>query len=66
MLPYGEKIRQHLGGVVLIGQAVPDRHTGVLCQFLHDFLSETTVFDALIHSSQNSCCIRNAFLLSNL
>ena len=34
MLHHGQKISQHLGGVVLVGQAVPYRYAGELGQGL--------------------------------
>ena len=36
VLPDGEEVGEDLGGVELVGQAVPDRHTGVAGQLFHD------------------------------
>ena len=66
MLLNGEKIRQNLGGVVLVGQPVPHRHTGVLCQQLHPLLTEASVLDAVEHPAQHFGRVLNALLLADL
>ena len=62
----GQQICQHLGGMVFIGQSVPDRHAGILCQLFHDFLSESPVFDAVIDPSQDSGSVFDALFLTDL
>ena len=49
----GQQIRQHLGGVELIGQPVPHRHPGVPRQLLHQLLVEPPVLDAVVHPPQH-------------
>ena len=66
MLPDGEKIRQNLGGVEFVGQAVPHGHTGVGSQSFHDLLAKTTVFDAVIHPTQHTGGVSNGLLLTQL
>ena len=39
MLPDGEEVGEDLGGVELVGQAVPHRHTGIAGQLFHDALA---------------------------
>ena len=62
----GEKVREHLRGVELVSQAVPDRNARVLCQFLNDFLTEAAVLNAVIHPAQNLRGVRDGLLLSHL
>ena len=50
----------------LIGKAVPDRHAGVLCQFLDDGLAEAAVLDPLEHPSQHPRGVLDALLLPDL
>ena len=66
LLPQRQKIRQDLGGVELVGQAVPHRHVGVLRQFLHDLLPEAPVLDALEHARKHLRRVRNGLLLADL
>ena len=53
VLPDGQKVRQDLGGVELIGQTVPHGDPGVFRQLLHDLLTVAPVFDAVIDPSQD-------------
>lgn len=53
VLPDGEEVGQDLGGVELVGQAVPDRHTGVVGEVFHDLLAVAAVFDAVEHPAQH-------------
>ena len=62
----GEKVCQHLGGMVLIGKAVPHRHPCIFSQFFHNLLPESAVLNPLIHPAQYPCGIRNALLLADL
>ena len=66
MLTDGQQVRQHLGGMEFIGQPVPYRHLGILCQLLHDILTEAPIFYSVVHPRQNPCSIRNAFLFADL
>ena len=61
-----KKIGQNLGGMIFIGQPVPDRHTGIGRQLFDDFLPESPVFDAVIHSAQNTGGVLHGFLMADL
>ena len=66
MLADRQHIGQHLRRMELIGKAVPDRHAGVLCQFLDDGLAEAAVLDPLEHPSQHPRGVLDALLLPDL
>ncbi len=66
MLPDGEKIRQHLSGMGFIGEAVPYRDACVRGQFLHDFLTEAAVFDAIKQAAQHPGGVGNTLLFPDL
>ena len=63
MLPDGQEIGQDLGGVELVGQAVPDGNACIMGQILNDLLAVAPVFDAVKHPAQDPGGIRNGFLL---
>ena len=50
----------------LVRQSVPDRNSSVLSQSLYDTLIKTSVFDAVKHTSKDTCRILNTFLVSHL
>ena len=50
----------------LIGQAVPYRNTGVVCQILHDLLAVATVLDAVKHPSQHPGGVGDGLLFTDL
>ena len=50
----------------LVGQAVPHRDPGVLCQLLYDLLPIAPVLDAVKHPAQHPGGIRNGLLFSDL
>ena len=66
MLPNGEHVRQDLGGMELVGQAVPHRNTGVMGQLLHDLLPIAPVLNAVKHAAQHAGGVGNALLLADL
>ena len=66
MLLNGQKIRQNLGGMKLIGQSVKYWHTGILRQFFHDCLSKATVLNAVVHPAQNPGSVRDGLLHADL
>ena len=66
MLLDGKHIGNHLCRMGFIGQSVPHRNPCIFCQFFHNLLSESAIFDSIKHTSQNTCGIRNTFLFSNL
>ena len=49
----------------LIGQAVPHRNTGVVCQILHDLLAVATVLDAVKHPAQHPGGVGNGFVIAD-
>ena len=66
MLPDRQKIRQNLRRMELIGQTIPDRYAGILCQILDDFLTKAAIFNAVKHTAEYPCGVRNALLLADL
>ena len=66
MLPYGQQICQHLGGMELICEPVPNRHPRVFCKLLHNILPVSPIFNSLKHACQNPGRIRDALLFSDL
>ena len=62
----GQQVSQHLRGMELIGQAVPNGHAGVVSQGLDGVLCEAAVLDAIIHPAQNAGSVSNGFLLAHL
>ena len=62
----GHHVRQDLGGVVRIGEAVPDRHAGVLGQVLHHFLVVAPVLDAVKEPAQHTGGVLQGLLLAHL
>ena len=62
----GHHVRQDLGGVVCVGETVPDGHTGVLRQILHHLLVVAPVLDAVEEPAQHLGGVLQGFLLSHL
>ena len=62
----GQEIGKNLGGMELVGQAVPHRHARVLRQRLHDLLAEAAVLDAVVHAAQHPRGVGDGFLLADL
>ena len=66
VLPDGEEVGEDLGGVELVGQAVPHRHTGVAGQLFHDALAVAAVLDAIEHPAQHPGGVGDGLLLADL
>ena len=66
LLLNGKKISKHLGRMIFIRQSVPNRHTGILCQFFNNFLSKATVLNAVVHPAQNPGSVRDGLLHADL
>ena len=66
VLPDGEEVGQDLGGVELVGQAVPHRHPGVVGQVLHDLLAVAAVLDAVKHAAQHPGGVGDGLLFADL
>jgi len=62
----GQEVCQDLGGVELIGEAVEHRHPSVVCQLLHNFLSEAPVLDAVVHPAQHPGGVGDGLLHTDL
>ena len=66
VLPYRQHIRQNLGRMVFIGQAVPHRHPCIPGQLLHNLLPKPPVFDPVINPPQHPGRVRNTLLFADL
>ncbi len=66
MLLHGEQVGQNLRGVEFGRQAIPNHHTGVFGEILHDVLTVTAVFDTVVHTAQHTGGIGDALLLTHL
>src|SRR5690606_8270000 len=66
VLQHGHEVSQDLGRVEFVGQAVPDRHTGMGAQLFHDLLTVATVFDAVIHAPQYTGGVLHGLLVTDL
>ena len=66
VLPDGEEVGQDLGGMELVGQAVPHRHTGVVGKVFHDLLAIAAVLDAVEHAAQHTGSVGDGLLLADL
>ncbi len=62
----GQEVRQDLGGMELVGQAVPHGNVGILGQLLHDALAEAAVLDAVKHAAEDAGGVSDALLLADL
>ena len=63
MLPDGEEVGQDLGGMELVGQAVPHRDPRIAGQIFHDLLAVAPVLDAVKHAAQHPGGVGNGLLL---
>ena len=61
-----QKVSQNLGGVELIGQAIPYRYGGILGQLVHDLLAIAAVLNAVKHAAQHLGGVGNGFLFADL
>ena len=66
LLADGQDVGQHLGGMEVVGQAVPYGNAGVAGQILNHGLLEAAVLDAVIHAAQNLGGVGQGFLLAHL
>ena len=66
LLTRGQDVREHLRGMEIVGQAVPDRDAGVLRQILDRGLLEAAVFDAVVHPSEHLGGVGDRLLLAHL
>ena len=66
MLLHGEEVSQDLGGVALVGEAVPHGNASILGQFLNSLLGEATILDAVEHTTQHASGVLHALFHANL
>ena len=65
-LSNGQHIRQNLGGMELVGQAVPHGNLGILGQLLYDGLTEATVLNTIVHTAEDAGGVGDGFLFAHL
>ena len=61
MLGVGEDIREHLAGMMLIGQAVDDRNARMRRKALNNFLAKGADHDDVAHAGHHLRCIFHRF-----
>jgi len=66
LLLHGEHIGEHLRGMKLRGETVPDGHAGIRGQRLDLGLLEPTVLDSIIHATEDACRVLDGLLLAHL
>ena len=66
VLAHGQHVGQHLRRVELVGQAVVDRHAGVLGQDLDELLREAAVLDRVVHAPEHPGGVLHRFLVADL
>ena len=66
MLLHGQEIRQQLGRMKLVGQAVPYRNTGIFGKGFDHFLTMAAVLNTVIHPAQHAGGIFNGFFMADL
>ena len=66
MLLHGEKIRQQLRGVKLIGQAVPYRHASVFRQCFDNLLTIAAILNTVIHATKHAGSVFYRLFMTNL
>jgi len=66
VLHQGENVGQRLGGVVNVGQAVPDGNAGVGGETLNDLLVVAAVLNAVIEAAEDLGGVDHRFLLAHL
>ena len=66
VLQHGQGVAQHLGGVPLIGQAVPHGHAGQLGEGLHLGLGVAAVLDAVVPAAEHAGRVGGRLLVDEL
>ena len=66
VLPNRQHVGEHLRRVELVRETIPDRHIAVLCKLLYEILAEAAVLDAVVHTAQHACGIRDRLLAADL
>ena len=65
-LRHGHHVGEDLGGVELVGEPVPHRHSGVLGQDLDLLLAEPSVLDAVVGAPQHPSGVLHRLLVADL
>ena len=65
-LVHGEEVREHLGGVPLVGQPVVHRHAGMGGEGFDVRLAVTPVLDRVVHAAENRGGVGDRFLVAHL
>src|SRR5438876_10041918 len=63
---HGHDVRKHLGGVILVGEPVVHRHTGVGSELLNPTLRCPAVLDSIEHPAQHSGRVLERLLVADL
>ena len=66
MLFHGHDVRQRLGGMIHVGQAVEYGHAGIFGQVLHHLLLVAPVLDAVEQPAQHFGAVHQRFLFAHL
>jgi len=66
ILPQGHQVRQRLGGMVQIRQAVPDGHAGETREVFRGFLLKAAELDSVIEAPQHAGGVLQGFLFAHL
>lgn len=61
MFLQGKEVGQGLGGMVIIGEAVPYRHAGFGGELFHCALGKSPEFDGIKHASKDPCGVGDGF-----
>ncbi|CWN66066.1 Uncharacterised protein [Neisseria meningitidis] len=66
MFAHSQCVGKHLCGMELVGQPVEHGYARVFRQFFNNFLTETAIFDGIVHPAQHAGGVFDAFLMPDL
>jgi len=66
VLGEGEEVREHLGRVPLVGEAVVDGDAGPLGELLGDVLGEAAELDRVVHSTEDARRVLRGLLVAHV
>ena len=61
-----QKVGQNLRGMKFVGQPVPNGDGSVFGKLFHNFLAEATVFNAVVHPTEDTGGVGNGLLFADL